>query len=83
MPRYKDAERATYCRQEASACAQAALTTVIIEIKQAYLDLEQGWLSLAPKVVENTDAATDPKTPHDADPKPSRAPNVNDRSRRD
>jgi hypothetical protein len=77
MHRHKDAERTAYYRQEASACATAALTTAIAEIKQAYLDLEQGWLCLAPKVVENTDAATDPKTPHDADPKPSRAPIVN------
>jgi hypothetical protein len=44
-----DVERAERYRQEASACARAALTTAVAEIKQAYLELEQGWLSLAPK----------------------------------
>jgi hypothetical protein len=49
MDRRNDVERAEHYRQEASACARAALTTAITEIKQAYLELEQGWLSLAPK----------------------------------
>jgi len=49
MHRHKNAERTAYYRQEASACATAALTSAIAEIKQAYLDLEQGWLCLAPK----------------------------------
>lgn len=49
MPTRKDADRTSYYRQQASSCATAALTSVMIEIKQAYLDLEQGWLCLAPK----------------------------------
>jgi hypothetical protein len=44
-------ERTAYYRRQASACATAALTTAIAEIKEAYLDLEQGWLCLAPKAV--------------------------------
>ena len=59
----KDAERTAYYRQQASACSAAALTTTIAEVKQAYLDLEQGWLSLAPKARESLDGSseTDPQ----------------------
>ena len=49
MHPHKEAERTAYYRRQAAACATAALTTAIAEIKQAYLDLEQGWLCLAPK----------------------------------
>jgi hypothetical protein len=49
MQPHKDAERTAHYRRQASACAAAALTTGIAEIKQAYLELEQGWLCLAPK----------------------------------
>jgi hypothetical protein len=73
----KDTELTGYYRQQASACATKALATAINEIKQAYLDLEQGWLSLAPKIEERPVA--EPMTLHDADPKPSRAPS-DDRS---
>jgi hypothetical protein len=55
MGRRKDVERADYYRQEASTCARAALTSAIADIKQAYLELEQGWLSLAPKPKESLD----------------------------
>jgi hypothetical protein len=51
--RRKPIERTEYYRQEASACAAAAATTAIAEIKQAYLELEQGWLCLNPKRSEN------------------------------
>jgi hypothetical protein len=47
--RRKSIERTEYYRQEASACAAAAVTTAIAEIKQAYLELEQGWLCLKRK----------------------------------
>lgn len=49
MHPHKEAERTAYYRRQAAACATAALTTAIAEIKQAYLDLEQAWLCLAPK----------------------------------
>jgi len=55
--RNNDAERLAQYRQEAATCARAALTTAIAEIKQAYLDLEQGWLCLAPKS-ENSSAVS-------------------------
>lgn len=53
--RRKYIERTEYYRQEASACAAAAVTTAIAEIKQAYLELEQGWLCLTPKRKEGLD----------------------------
>jgi hypothetical protein len=55
MHRRNDAEQTAYYRQQASSCATAALTTAIDEVKQAYLDLEQGWLCLAPKVETSRD----------------------------
>lgn len=55
MGRRKEAERVDYYRQEASTCARAALTSAIADIKQAYLELEQGWLSLTPKPKESLD----------------------------
>jgi len=59
MHRDKEAERTAYCRREASACETAAVTTAIAEIKQAYLDLQQGWLSLLPKVETSRDGVAD------------------------
>ncbi len=48
-----DIKRADYYRREASTCARAALASAVADIKQAYLELEQGWLSLAPKPMES------------------------------
>ena len=59
MHRRKDATQTAYYRQQASSCATAALTTAIAEVKQAYLDLEQGWLCLAPKVEPSRDDPVD------------------------
>jgi hypothetical protein len=39
--------REIYCRQQATECATAADSTAFIFVRQAYLDLEQGWLLLA------------------------------------
>ncbi len=76
MHPHKDAERTAYYRQQASSCATAALITAIAEIKQAYLDLEQGWLCLAPKAAQDdpldpapggdSQLKTDPSLNHDA-----------------
>jgi hypothetical protein len=57
MHHHKDAARTAYCRRQACTCGTAALATNIAEVKQAYLDLEQGWLALAPKVEQTADAA--------------------------
>jgi hypothetical protein len=70
MDRLTHAKRTKFYRQEASACATAALTTNIAEIKQAYLELEQGWLCLTPKP-ENSCTSAEPNTELDGNPKPS------------
>jgi hypothetical protein len=55
MDRRRDVERAAYYRRQASTCAKAALTTAVVDIRQAYLELEQGWLCLVPKPKEGFD----------------------------
>lgn len=74
---HKDAERSVYYRQQASACATAALTTASAEVKQAYLDLEQGWLCLAPKVEDSSAVSAAVKGVNDADSQSSRASSSN------
>jgi hypothetical protein len=49
MFRHRGAQHTDDYKQQARACASAALATGIAEIKQAYLELEQGWLCLAAK----------------------------------
>jgi hypothetical protein len=71
MDRRTDAKRATFYRQEAFACAAAALTTSIAEIKQAYLELERGWLCLTPKPENSSIASAEANTVSDSDPKPN------------
>jgi hypothetical protein len=53
MYRRNHANQKAFYRQQASECAAAASATSVAEVKQAYLDLEQGWLSLAPSGDEN------------------------------
>jgi hypothetical protein len=43
-------ERTAYCRKQAAECAAAATATALAEVKEAYLNLEQGWLQLAPEI---------------------------------
>ncbi len=38
-----------YCREQAAECAAKAAATGIPEVREGYLNLEQGWLQLAPK----------------------------------
>jgi hypothetical protein len=51
MSRTKD--RKSYCQQQAAECASAATTTALSEIRDAYLNMEQAWLQLAPDVASN------------------------------
>jgi hypothetical protein len=44
-----------YYAEQAAQCAAAALVTTVAEIKQAYLDLEQGWRHLFPEAAEGRD----------------------------
>jgi hypothetical protein len=71
--RLDDAERTAYYRRQASACATAAVATAIAEVRQAYLDLEQGWLCLAPKAEESSVVSASAKRVNDAASRPSRA----------
>lgn len=73
MHPHKEAKRTAYYRQQASACATAALTTAIAEVRQAYLDLEQGWLCLAPKVEASSAASRLPENADDVEPRPNGA----------
>jgi hypothetical protein len=55
FPKEKAATRAagnrtTYCRQQAAECALAATTAILGEVRQAYLNMEQAWLQLAPNI---------------------------------
>ena len=43
-------KRTAYCRQQAAECALAATTAVLGEVRQAYLNIEQAWLQLAPDI---------------------------------
>lgn len=71
--RLDDADRTAYYRRQASACATAALTTVISEVRQAYLDLEQGWLCLAPKAEGSSATSALPKSAGKVDLQPNQA----------
>ena len=74
----KDAERTAYYRQQASVCSAAALTTTIAEVKQAYLELEKGWLCLAPKSETSSAVLAETSTTSDADSKLPQTSHGND-----
>ena len=55
IPKEAGATRATgkrtaYCHQQAAECASAATTAILGEVRQAYLNIEQAWLQLAPDI---------------------------------
>jgi hypothetical protein len=43
-------KRTAYCHQQAAECALAATTAILGEVRQAYLNIEQAWLQLAPDI---------------------------------
>ncbi len=47
---YRAEKRTAHCRQQAAECALAATTAMRSEIKEAYLNIEQAWLQLAPDI---------------------------------
>jgi len=83
MHRRKDAAQTAYCRKQASSCARAALTTAMAEVKQAYLDLEQGWLCLAPKVETSRDDLVDAAPGRDSESASGQAGSVIQERQRD
>lgn len=38
-----------YCQQQAQDCLKASKSSASSEVRQAFLDLEQGWLQLIPE----------------------------------
>jgi hypothetical protein len=55
IPKEAGATRATgkrtaYCHQQAAECGLAATTAILGEVRQAYLNIEQAWLQLAPDI---------------------------------
>jgi hypothetical protein len=63
MLRHRGARQTNDYNQQAFACARAALATSVTEIKEAYLNLEQGWLCLAAKGDANLSSAVDFSAP--------------------
>ena len=67
IPKEKGATRAAgnrtaYCRQQAAECALAATTAILGEVRQAYLNIEQAWLQLAPDINGDSKKAARPST---------------------
>jgi hypothetical protein len=60
MPRTKD--RKSYCQQQAAECASAATATTLSEAREAYLNMEQAWLQLAPDVDSNQTFSGSPES---------------------
>lgn len=50
MPR--PGEKNEFCREQAAECAAAATAAALFDVKEAYLNLEQGWLQLAQEFEE-------------------------------
>jgi hypothetical protein len=67
IPKEKGATRAAgnrtaYCHQQAAECALAATTAILGEVRQAYLNIEQAWLQLAPDINSDSKKAARPST---------------------
>lgn len=58
-------EKNEYRHKQAAACRTAATVSTVAEVRQAFLDLEQGWLQLigaAPETSPTSHADADVKT---------------------
>jgi hypothetical protein len=51
-----------YCRHQAAECARSALEATLAEVREVYVNLEQGWLQLVP------DTGDDQKTSVESGP---------------
>lgn len=70
MPRIND--RTEYCHRQAAECASAAAATTLSEVKEAYLNMQQAWLRLAPDVDSNHSV---PDRPEAEEQEPTPKPN--------
>jgi hypothetical protein len=59
----RENQAADYQAQQAAQCAAAATATAIAEIKDAYLNLEPGWLHLSPKSPDDQTIAGNRRVP--------------------
>lgn len=59
----RETKQTDYYAQQAAQCAAAATATAIAEIKDAYLNLEQGWLHLSPKPPDDQTVAGNRRVP--------------------
>jgi hypothetical protein len=50
---------ATYCRRQAAECARRALEATLAEVREASVNLEQGWLRLAPETSDNQESSAE------------------------
>ncbi len=57
MPRHTDP--AVHCRREAAECGRRALKATLAEVREAYVNLEQGWLRLAPETSDNQESSAE------------------------
>lgn len=62
--------RTEYCRRQAADCASAAAATKVDNVREAYRNLEQAWLELAPDI-ENSGRISPASTPTDTTAKRS------------
>jgi hypothetical protein len=53
-------DRCTYCGRQAAGCARRALEATLAEVREAYVNLEQGWLQLAPETSDKQSAEVGP-----------------------
>ena len=53
--------RTEYCRKQAAECAAAATASALPDVKEAYLNLEQAWLQLAPELEGGLNVSTGPE----------------------
>ncbi len=61
-PTLRTKDRKLYCQQQAAECASAANATNLSEIKEAYLNMEQAWLQLAPDIDSDRTVAVRPES---------------------
>lgn len=52
-------DSSTYCRRQAAECGRRALEATLSEVREAYANLEQGWLRLAPQAGESEETSVE------------------------
>jgi hypothetical protein len=60
-PMARTNDRTAYCHRQAAECASAAAATTLSEAREAYLNMQQAWLQLAPDLASNPSAADKPE----------------------